>query len=232
MEMRRELRVDYLLETAPQSISRIRLGLGRVTETVRATRGFGLGNTTPLVTEVNDLLRSAAIITNHVTKRVADVKLDLGDVPRIVVHPGELLQVLEGFITNAADAIEERLGEDGQRGTIVIRSRLSGERVGIEVEDDGAGIPASRLPHVFEPYFTSKEDGRGSGQGLAIARDIIERGHGGRISVSSAVGTGTTFRVELPTTATHPTSWRSVVLSKKLTSLVPPPPAGRFAGGA
>jgi signal transduction histidine kinase len=232
LEMRRELRVDYLLETAPQSISRIRLGLGRVAETVRATRGFGLGNTTPLVTEVNDLLRSAAIITNHVTKRVADVKLDLGDVPRIVVHPGELLQVLEGFITNAADAIEERLGEAPQRGTIVIRSRVSGERVEIEVQDDGAGIPATRLPHVFEPFFTSKEDGRGSGQGLAIARDIIERGHGGRISVSSTVGAGTTFRVELPTTATHPTSWRSVVLSKKLTSLVPPPPAGRFAGGA
>jgi signal transduction histidine kinase len=232
LEMRRDLRVDYLLETAPQSISRIRLGLARVTETVRATRGFGLGNTTPLVTDVNELLRAAAIITNHVAKRVADVKLDLGDVPRIVVHPGELLQVLEGFITNAAYAIEERHDAAGRRGTIVMRSRVSGERVEIEVEDDGAGIPAARLPHVFEPFFTSKDDGRGSGQGLAIARDIIERGHGGRISVSSSVGTGTTFRVELPTAATHPTSWRSVVLSKKLTSLVPPPPAGRFAGGA
>ena len=63
-----------------------------------------------------------------------------------------------------------------------------------------------------------------------IARDIVERGHGGRISVNSTVGVGTTFRVELPTTATHPTSWRSVVLSKKLTSLVPPPPAGRIGG--
>ena len=231
LQMRQEARIDYVLETAPQSISRIRLGLGRVADTVRATRGFGLGNTTPLTSDLNELLRSAALITNHLTKRVADVKLDLGDVPRIVVHPGELLQVLENFLTNAVDAIEER-HSGGQRGTITMRSRASGERVEIEVEDDGAGIPAARLPHVFEPFYTSKEMARGSGQGLAIARDIIERGHGGRISVTSTVGAGTTFRVELPTAATHPRSWRSVVLSKKLTSLVPPPPAGRFARGA
>jgi signal transduction histidine kinase len=231
LEMRREARIDYLLETAPQSISRIRLGLARVADTVRATRGFGLGNTTPLAADVNELLRSAAIITNHVTKRVADVKLELGDVPRIVVHPGELLQVLENFIINAVYAIEESHAPT-QRGTIVLRSRASGERVEIEVEDDGTGIPAARLPHIFEAFYTSKEAGHGSGQGLAIARDIIERGHGGRISVTSAVGAGTTFRVELPTATTHPTSWRSVVLSKKLTSLVPPPPAGRFARGA
>jgi signal transduction histidine kinase len=230
-EMRREARIDYLLETAPQSISRIRLGLARVADTVRATRGFGLGNTTPLTTDVNELLRSAAIITNHVTKRVADMKLDLVDMPRIVVHPGELLQVLEGFITNATYAIEERHAPE-RRGTIIIRSRLAGERVEIEVEDDGAGIPAARIRHIFEPFYTSKEASRGSGQGLAIARDIIERGHGGRLSVTSTVGVGTTFRVELPTAATHPTSWRSVVLSKKLTSLVPPPAAGRFARGA
>ena len=231
LAMRREARIDYLLETAPQSISRIRLGLSRVTATVRATRGFGLGNTTPLAADVNELLRSTAIITNHVTKRVAEVKLELGDVPRIVVHPGELLQVLENFVTNAVDAIEEK-HPSAERGTITLRSRLRGERVEIEVEDDGAGIPAARLPQVFEAFYTSKEAGRGSGQGLAIARDIIERGHGGRISVISTVGAGTTFRVELPTAATHPTSWRSVVLSKKLTSLVPPPPAGRFARGA
>jgi signal transduction histidine kinase len=231
LEMRRDARIDYLLETAPLSISRIRLGLARVADTVRATRGFGLGNTTPLASDVNELLRSAAIITNHVTKRVAEVKLEVADVPRIVVHPGELLQVLENFIINAAYAIEERY-QSAHRGTITIRSHMSGERVEIEVEDDGAGIPAARLPQVFEPFYTSKEAGRGSGQGLAIARDIIERGHGGRISVTSKVGSGTTFRVELPTAATHPTSWRSVVLSKKLTSLVPPPPAGRFARGA
>jgi signal transduction histidine kinase len=231
LEMRREARIDYLLETVPQSISRIRLGLARVADTVRATRGFGLGNTTPIAADVNELLRSAAIITNHVTKRVADVKLELGDVPRIVVHPGELLQVLENFIINAVYAIEEKHAP-AQRGTIVLRSRSSGERVDIEVEDDGTGIPQARLPHVFEAFYTSKEAGHGSGQGLAIARDIIERGHGGRISVTSALGAGTTFRVELPTATTHPTSWRSVVLSKKLTSLVPPPPAGRFARGA
>jgi signal transduction histidine kinase len=139
--------------------------------------------------------------------------------------------VLENFLTNAVHAVEET-EKAGQRATITLRSRASGERVEIEVVDDGAGIPAARLPHIFEPFYTSKDMTRGSGQGLAIARDIIERGHGGRISVTSTVGSGTTFRVELPTAATHPRSWRSVVLSKKLTSLVPPPPAGRFARGA
>jgi signal transduction histidine kinase len=67
----------------------------------------------------------------------------------------------------------------------------------VSVCDTGGGIAADVLPHIFEPYFTTKPDGEGTGLGLAIARSIVEE-HGGDIQVASTVGAGTEFRVRLP----------------------------------
>jgi len=78
----------------------------------------------------------------------------------------------------------------------------------IQVRDDGSGIAPDVLPHIFEPFLTTKESGHGTGLGLAIARGVVER-HKGRIEVESELGRGTTFNVTLPTQA--PTlSWRAL----------------------
>jgi two-component system NtrC family sensor kinase len=128
------------------------------------------------------------------TKDVADVVLELGEIPPVMCHLGDLNQVFLNMIVNAADAIEEK----GERGEIRIRSRVDGEHVEIQVSDTGAGIPESIRLKVFDPFFTTKDVGRGTGQGLALARAVVQDKHDGVISLRSQAGVGTTFTIRLP----------------------------------
>ncbi|MBV6523003.1 MAG: Adaptive-response sensory-kinase SasA [Gemmatimonadaceae bacterium] len=108
----------------------------------------------------------------------------------------QLIQVLMALLINAADAM-------GELGTITIRTRpgvAAGEKVVMEVIDEGPGISRADLPKIFEPFYTTKPAGRGTGLGLSICYGIVTE-HGGRIEVDSAVGAGSTFRVLLPEAA-------------------------------
>jgi two-component system NtrC family sensor kinase len=89
-------------------------------------------------------------------------------------------------------------------GNLWIETRLSNDEAEIEitVRDDGAGIAPDVLPHIFEPFLTTKESGHGVGLGLAISRGIVER-HNGRIEVASELGRGTTFTITLPSEAAN-----------------------------
>lgn len=102
----------------------------------------------------------------------------------------QLLQVFVNLINNAFDAMEGR-------GRLTVRSGLEDRTVWISFTDTGTGIPPSVLPHIYEPFFTTKPDGKGTGLGLAIVHGIVQA-HGGSISVESTVGRGTTFRIRLP----------------------------------
>jgi signal transduction histidine kinase len=82
-------------------------------------------------------------------------------------------------------------------GTLQFRVFPRSNRVIIEVEDTGAGIPPENMSKIFEPFFTTKEVGKGTGLGLAVCYGIISE-HGGRLSVRSNVGKGTTFGIFLP----------------------------------
>lgn len=142
-----------------------------------------------------DIVRSAANLISH-QKRGRNVvqQLDIGsDVPLISADAGQLQQAVIALATNAIDAMP-----DG--GTLTFRVALLGNRVLIEIEDTGQGIPPENVSKVFEPFFTTKEVGKGTGLGLAVCYGIISE-HGGRISVRSNVGKGTTFSIFLPVTA-------------------------------
>src|SRR6185436_14181724 len=86
-------------------------------------------------------------------------------------------------------------------GTITVASRLDGERVEVEVRDNGTGIPAAIQHRVFDPFFTTKEVGRGTGQGLSLAHASVVQRHGGKIWFDTHEGQGTTFTVSLPVDA-------------------------------
>jgi len=114
------------------------------------------------------------------------------DVPRVQCDPAQIEQVLLALIMNAVDAMPHG-------GNLWVRTTVNAahDAAEIEVRDDGTGISPEVLPHIFEPFETTKEQGHGVGLGLAVSRSIIDR-HLGRIEVKSELGQGTTFTVLLP----------------------------------
>jgi signal transduction histidine kinase len=113
--------------------------------------------------------------------------------------PGELNQVILNLVVNAAHAIAERPGgRDGEKGRITVSTRRDGSWVEIRVGDTGAGIPPHVRERIFDPFFTTKPVGKGTGQGLAIARSVVVDKHAGTIAFETKTGVGTTFIVRLP----------------------------------
>jgi signal transduction histidine kinase len=107
--------------------------------------------------------------------------------------------VFLNLIVNAAHAIAPIAKRSGKPGRIRIRTRHDGTHVVVAIEDSGCGNPDAIRSRIFDPFFTTKDVGA-SGQGLSIARSILQR-HGGRIDVDSAVGAGTTFTLRIPAPA-------------------------------
>jgi len=110
--------------------------------------------------------------------------------PHIIGDRKQLQEVFFNLIRNSAQAINER-------GKISVYGKKDADHVMIFVEDTGHGIPEDKLDEIFNPFYTTKEPGKGTGLGLFIVRQVVER-NGGRISVKSTVGKGTTFTLEFP----------------------------------
>jgi signal transduction histidine kinase len=193
-----EVDVDYLAAELPSSIQLASEGVKRVSEIVRSMKQFahhgadGIGSL-----DINQAIETTLTIAKHEYKLVADVVKDLGNVPPVICNIGEINQVLLNLIVNAAHAIQDAVKGSGTRGVIAIASRVVGHHVVISIADTGTGIPEPVRAKIFEPFFTTKEVGRGTGQGLAIARAVVERHHG-QLTFTSAIGHGTTFEIHLP----------------------------------
>lgn len=104
------------------------------------------------------------------------------------------------ILVNAAHAIGEKLGDtpEGEKGLISISSRQDGEWIEVRIKDNGMGMPDSVREHIFTPFFTTKEIGKGTGQGLAIAYSVVTDKHQGSLSCESEEGVGTSFIIRLP----------------------------------
>jgi two-component system NtrC family sensor kinase len=190
--------VEYLCERIPVAFVRTTEGIARVRSIVQAMKRFSHASRTELApADLNEAIETTLAVCRNEYKYVAVVSTDLGDLPPVTCNIGELNQVFLNLIINAAQAIEEALVGNGEQGEIAIRTRLEGPEVVIEIADDGPGIPTELLDRIYEPFFTTKEVGKGTGQGLALARTTIER-HSGSLECDSAPGHGTTFTIRLP----------------------------------
>ncbi|MCK5547003.1 MAG: HAMP domain-containing histidine kinase, partial [Rhodospirillaceae bacterium] len=113
--------------------------------------------------------------------------------------PGEINQVLLNLIINASHAIGEKTEDSGtDKGVITISTRKDGPWAEIRIADSGPGIPKDVQDKVFTPFFTTKEVGKGTGQGLSICRDIIVNKHAGEMTFETEEGKGTTFIIRIP----------------------------------
>jgi signal transduction histidine kinase len=172
-------------------------GIARVSRIVQAMRSFSHPSTKVAPCDINRGLRDTLTVATNEYKMLADVQLDLGDLPPVLCNGSDLNQVFLNLVVNAAHAIETQARVGGGRGLIKVRTRCDGDDVVILISDDGCGIPEAIRHRVFDPFFTTKEVGKGTGQGLAIARSIVDR-HGGAMSFDTEVGKGTTFYVRVP----------------------------------
>lgn len=142
---------------------------------------------------LNELIEEVVGLSQR-TARYRNIKIETKlspDIPPITASPSEIQQVLLNLINNAIDAI----GKDG--GVVIIITHVDDGFVVVDVSDTGRGIPQADIQRIFDPFFTTKPVGKGTGLGLSICYGIIDR-MGGRISVNSAPGKGTTFHVRLP----------------------------------
>jgi len=145
-------------------------------------------------TDLNSIVdRSIRLVQHQLEMNGIELQTDLADdLPMLQCDPAQIEQVLLALVMNAIDAMPHG-------GTLWVSTRINAIRdeVDLQVRDDGTGISPQILPHIFEPFETTKEAGHGVGLGLAVSHSIIER-HGGRIEVQSELGKGTSFTVTLP----------------------------------
>jgi two-component system, NtrC family, sensor kinase len=136
----------------------------------------------------------AAFVRGDLAAKKVELKVDLapGD-PIAIIDAAQLRQCLINLVRNASEALGAK-----ESGTVTLRTHTAGDRIVIDVEDDGVGIPPDVLPRLFDPFFSTKEGG--SGLGLALTQQIV-KDHGGDLAVQSTVGKGTTFTVSVPAKA-------------------------------
>ena len=149
----------------------------------------------PQYVDLNDLVSSLAKMVRRVLGEDVDLRVNLSAEP-LAIHadPGLIDQVLMNLVINARDAMP---AGGVLRLETSLRSSGSARHAVVRVMDHGVGIPQDALPRIFDPFYTTKPPGKGSGLGLATAFGIVAQ-HGGRIEVSSRLGLGTTFDVVLP----------------------------------
>jgi PAS domain S-box-containing protein len=195
----RETAVDleFLATEIPKAFERTLEGVGRVRTIVHAMKEFAHPDGSEHSSaDLNHAIETTLTVAHNEYKYAAQVETRFGAIPLVICNVGEVNQVFVNLIVNAAHAIEES-GQHASTGRITITTDTCGDSVVISFADNGCGIPEDQLEKVFDPFFTTKPVGRGTGQGLAIARSIIAEKHGGSIDVESVVGRGTRFILRL-----------------------------------
>ena len=194
---------DYLTEEVPKAIAQSLEGIERVADIVRAMKEFSHpGNGQKQAVDLNRSIQSTLTVSRNEWKYVADLVTDFApDLPLVPCLPGDLNQAILNVVVNAAQAIADVVGDGSAgKGTLTVCTRRDGDLAEIRIEDTGTGIPERIRNNVFDHFFTTKDIGQGTGQGLSIAHAIVVEKHGGTISFETEVGQGTTFIVRLPIT--------------------------------
>jgi len=192
----------FFSSEAPAALTQSLEGVGTISEIVGAIRGFSYPATDDIsYVDLNTALKNTITVARNQWKPFTQVRTEFDEnLPPVPCIPGKLTQVVLNLIVNATHAIEEKCKgvEDPANNCITVSTAIVKKRAVIKVSDSGTGIPKENIQKIFNPFFTTKEVGKGTGQGLSISYDIVVKKHGGTLNVESEVGKGTTFIIELP----------------------------------
>lgn len=190
---RDEADLAFILEDLDNLINESVEGTHRVKRIVADLKDFShVDNPEMVAADLHELIDKTLSVASNELKYKAEVICEYGEVPEITCYGGKICQVVMNLVVNAAQALQEP-------GVITIRTGSKSNRVWFEVCDSGCGIPPSILSKIYDPFFTTKPVGEGTGLGLHMVHKIVEAHHGS-VHVKSTEGVGTTFRVTLPVT--------------------------------
>ncbi len=192
--------LEFLLEQIPKACDMAKDGVQRVSKIVLDMKNFSHAGIEDMRdVDINQALESTISVAKNEWKYVAEMETDFDpELPLVQCLPGDMNQVFLNVLVNAAHAVREKIDEGQDKGTIRIRTSRDGEFALIGIRDSGSGIKPEHRERIFDQFFTTKEVGKGTGQGLAIVHDIIVKKHNGSIEVESEVGQGTEFIIRVP----------------------------------
>ncbi|NER35872.1 MAG: AAA family ATPase [Oscillatoria sp. SIO1A7] len=202
--------LQFIREDLPQLISSMREGTKRISHISNSLRTFSRTDKEHKVPfDIHQGIDSTLLILKHRLKSnewrpTIEIFKDYGDLPEVQCFPGQINQVFMNLIANAIDALEsanegrsfDEIAANPNR--IVIKTEAKEEEVTIRIADNGTGMPEEVKQRIFEQGFTTKAVGKGTGLGMAIAHQIVEEKHGGRILCSSELGKGTELAIAIP----------------------------------
>ena len=184
--------IEFIFQDMPSLLTSSIGGIEKITEIVQSLKTFArIEECTMSKTDVNEGLTATLNMVNSELKYNCKIHVHLDSLPIIYAYPSKLNQVFMNLLINAGQSITHN-------GDIFVRTFQQESDIVIEIKDNGSGIAADVLPHIFTPFFTSKPVGEGTGLGLSISHGIIQQ-HDGRIEVTSEQGKGSCFSVYIPT---------------------------------
>ncbi len=189
--LEKESDINFILNDISHLIAESYEGTDKIKKIIQDLKDFAHPGEDKLkYADINKNLDSTLNVVWNELKYKAKVIKDYGDLPDVKCYPQQLNQVFANLLVNAAQAIE-------RQGEIKIITHSVNEHVEVFISDTGSGIPPENLPKIFDPFYTTKEVGKGTGLGLNVSYNIIKK-HGGTIDVESTVGAGTTFKICIP----------------------------------
>lgn len=167
-------------------------GTARIAAIVKDLKGFSrVDDAERENADINQIIRQVCNVAAAELRGKAELHLDLGEIPMLYCHPGDLGQVFLSILMNAVDA------STASAGIIQFHTAYQDNQITIELRDTGHGITEADMPHIFDPFFTTKEVGKGMGLGLSVSRNIVQAHHGS-LTIASRPNTGTRVTIVLP----------------------------------
>ncbi|MBF2035949.1 MAG: PAS domain-containing protein [Leptolyngbyaceae cyanobacterium T60_A2020_046] len=200
--------LPFVMEDLPKLLNSMKVGAERIQGIVSSLRTFSRMDESDMkAVNLHDGIDSTLVILQNRIRSYSEsggieIVRDYGDLPLVECYAGQLNQVFMNVISNAIDALEERdtslLGEDYQPQIRIHTMLTADQRVEIVIQDNGPGIPPAARDRLFDPFYTTKPIGKGTGMGLSISYQIVTERHGGTLTCDSTVGVGTTFTITIP----------------------------------
>jgi len=189
--LRKKMKIDFIVDDIKDLVSESLEGIDRTKDIVMGLKNISRKDQdVQSMADINECLESTLKVIWNELKYKTTVEKEYGDLPKTKCFPQQLSQVFMNLLVNAGHAIEEK-------GTISIKTRMEDDSIFVSISDTGCGIAPENLEKIFEAFFTTKEIGQGTGLGMSIASEIIQK-HNGEIDVESKVGQGTKFTIKIP----------------------------------